>query len=138
VMVFTSAWEGLSVAALEALDAGVPVVATETDGMRELLSSGAGVIVRDAAPAALAREVLDLLRDPQRRGRMARCGRELIARQFTPEAMIGAYRTLYSELLHAAAGLGVDPSPRENRQRDREGERERAHGRTKPGKRTAG
>jgi glycosyltransferase involved in cell wall biosynthesis len=135
VMVFTSAWEGLSVAALEALDAGVPVVATETDGMRELLSSGAGVIVRDAAPAALAREVLDLLHDPQRRGRMARCGRELIARQFAPEAMIGAYRTLYSELLRARAGSGVDPSPREN-QREREGER--AHGRTKPGERTAG
>jgi glycosyltransferase involved in cell wall biosynthesis len=74
-MVFTSDWEGLSVAALEALEAGVPMVATETDGMRELLSSGAGVIVRDATPAALAHEVLDLLHDPKRHERMARHGR---------------------------------------------------------------
>ena len=98
-MVFTSSWEGLSVAALEALEAGVPVVATDTDGMRELLSSGAGVVVRDAAPAALAREVLDLLHDPSRHERMARCGRELIARQFAPEAMIAAYRALYTRVL---------------------------------------
>jgi glycosyltransferase involved in cell wall biosynthesis len=102
-MVFTSTWEGLSVAALEALEAGVPVVATDTDGMRELLSSGAGVVVRDAAPAALAREVLDLLHDPQRHERMARCGRELIARQFEPEAMIRAYRALYTRLLQAGS-----------------------------------
>jgi glycosyltransferase involved in cell wall biosynthesis len=102
-MIFTSAWEGLSVAALEALEAGVPVVATDTDGMRELLSSGAGVVVDDPAPAALAREVLDLLHDPQRHERMARCGRELIASRFTPEAMIGAYRALYARV-QAGAG----------------------------------
>jgi glycosyltransferase involved in cell wall biosynthesis len=102
-MVFTSSWEGLSVAALEALEAGVPVVATDTDGMRELLSSGAGVVVRDAAPAALARAVLDLLHDPQRHERMANCGRKLIARQFTPEAMVAAYRGLYTNLLRAGA-----------------------------------
>jgi glycosyltransferase involved in cell wall biosynthesis len=133
-VVFTSAWEGLSVAALEALQAGVPVVATETDGMRELLSSGAGVVVRDAAPAALAREVLDLLHHPERRERMARCGRELIARQFAPEVMIRAYRALYTQLLHAGAGSGVDPCPGENPER----EHERAQGRTKPGEHTAG
>jgi glycosyltransferase involved in cell wall biosynthesis len=132
-MVFTSSWEGLSIAALEALEAGVPVVATDTDGMRELLSSGAGIVVRDAAPAAMAREVLDLLQDPQRHERMARCGRELIARQFSPEAMIGAYRALYNDLLQAGAGSGADPPPGENH----EHEREDAERRTKPGETTA-
>jgi glycosyltransferase involved in cell wall biosynthesis len=130
-MVFTSAWEGLSVAALEALEAGVPVVATETDGMRELLSSGAGVIVRDAAPAAMAREVLDLLHDPERHDRMACRGRELIARQFAPEAMIGAYRALFAHL-QRGAGSGADTSDGENH------ERERARSHTEPGEATPG
>jgi glycosyltransferase involved in cell wall biosynthesis len=119
-MIFTSTWEGLSVAALEALDAGVPVVATDTDGMRELLSSGAGVVVRDPSPAALAREVLDLLHDPQRHERMARCGRELTATRFAPEAMIGAYRALYTDLLQTKAGSGLDPSGGDDHQRERE------------------
>jgi glycosyltransferase involved in cell wall biosynthesis len=127
-MVFTSEWEGLSVAALEALEAGVPVVATETDGMRELLASGAGVIVHDAAPAALARAVLDLLHDPERHARMARCGRELIARQFTPEAMLEAYRALFADL---EARSRTDPPDGENQ------EDERPRSRAEPGQPTA-
>ena len=99
VMVFTSTWEGLSVSALEALAAGVPVVATDTDGMRELLASGAGVVVDEHAPAALAREVLALLHDPPRRRAMGALGRELVAARFSAEAMVGSYRELYERLV---------------------------------------
>ena len=107
VVVFTSTWEGLAVAALEALSAGVPVVATNTDGMRELLASGAGVIVEDSAPATLAREVLAVLRDPSRRDAMGARGRELVARRFSPDAMVAAYRELYEQLVERRPGSGA-------------------------------
>ena len=91
-----------------------------------------GVAVRDAAPAALAREVLEVLHHPERHDRMARCGRDLIARQFAPEAMIAAYRALYTRLLRAEAGSEGDPRDAEDH------EREHAHSRTKPGETAAG
>ena len=42
LLVFSSEWEGLSIAALEALAAGVPVVSTPVEGMRVIQDGGAG------------------------------------------------------------------------------------------------
>ncbi len=102
VVVFSSDWEGMSLVALEALGAGTPVVAADVEGMRELLGSGAGVLVEREA-AVLARAVIELLRDPQRRSEMGRRGRELIAAEYSLERMIGAYRDLYREVLSRGA-----------------------------------
>ena len=55
---FSSNWEGLSIAALEALAAGTPVVSTDVAGMRELLGSGAGTIVPSWEPSELAAAVV--------------------------------------------------------------------------------
>jgi glycosyltransferase involved in cell wall biosynthesis len=95
VLVFTSSWEGLSIAALEALAAGVPVVATDTDGMRELLSEGAGVVVGEDTVEALAREIGDLLSDPQRGRELGRRGRALVGARFTVEEMVAGYQAAY-------------------------------------------
>ncbi len=108
VIVFSSDWEGMSIVALEALAAGIPVVATDVEGMRELLDTGAGVLVpRD--PNALARAVVDLLRDPGRRAEMGRIGQEKVAAEFSVERMVRSYRELYRELLDSSSG-GGDPT----------------------------
>jgi glycosyltransferase involved in cell wall biosynthesis len=95
LLVFSSDWEGLSIAALEALAEGTPVVATPVEGMRELLESGAGVRVADFTPASLAGALGALLDAPQRRAEMAAAGRRLIAERFSPAAMLDAYEALY-------------------------------------------
>jgi glycosyltransferase involved in cell wall biosynthesis len=110
VIVFSSDWEGMSLVALEALAAGTPVVATDVEGMRQLMGTGAGVLVgRDAPP--LARAVIDLLNDPERRDEMGRRGRELIAVKLSLERMVDAYRELYRELASPRALTSGPGSP---------------------------
>jgi glycosyltransferase involved in cell wall biosynthesis len=98
IVVFSSEWEGLSIVALEALAAGTPVVSTDIQGMRELLSGGAGVIVPLDDGAALGERVATLLRDEPERLAMGGAGRELIARDFPLGSMIDAYECLYERL----------------------------------------
>ncbi len=97
VIVFSSDWEGMSLVALEALAAGTPVVATAVEGMEEMLGDGGGVLVDRAAPP-LARAVVELLRDPERRAEMGRNGRRKMQAEHSLDVMVSAYRELYSEL----------------------------------------
>ena len=103
VLVFSSNWEGMSVAALEAMAAAVPVVSTDVQGMPEILGTGAGVLVERSADA-LAAAVIGLLRDAPRRAALGRAGRDRIASEFLVEAMIAAYRGLYRELVGSGGG----------------------------------
>jgi len=99
VLVFASHWEGLSVAALEALAVGVPVVATDAQGMRELLSGGAGIIVYSRAPHALANSIVRLIDDEDARIEMGRVGRELVRRRYSSDRMLSGYLGLYRRLV---------------------------------------
>ncbi len=103
VVAFSSDWEGLSIAALEALAAGTPVLSTDVEGMRELLAGGAGAVVPLDDGRALGERMLALLSDEREREAMGRAGRELIAREYSLEAMIDAYAKLYERLAGAGA-----------------------------------
>jgi glycosyltransferase involved in cell wall biosynthesis len=100
LLVFSSVWEGLSIAALEALARGVPVVSTEVDGSAELLGSGAGVVVPQD-DEALAAGIIGALADPEARERMGAEGRRLHAERFSTARMMERYRALYEELYAA-------------------------------------
>lgn len=85
--------EGLGTAALEALAAGVPVVATRVGGLVDFVyPDQTGELVPAGDVAALADALARLLRDEGLRRRLGEAGRALIARQFTEEAL--ARRTL--------------------------------------------
>ena len=75
LVAFSSDWEGLSVAALEALAAGTPLVSTPVEGMRELLATGAGAIAASMEPEVLGDLIVELLRDGAAARRWARRGR---------------------------------------------------------------
>jgi glycosyltransferase involved in cell wall biosynthesis len=96
VLVSTSEWEGLPIVGLEALEAGTPIVATDTDGFRELLADGVGTLVAEHTPERLAEAILATLERGEHDG--AR-GRLLVARGFAPEAMRDAYGERYAALL---------------------------------------
>jgi glycosyltransferase involved in cell wall biosynthesis len=112
LLVFSSDWEGLSLAALESLAAGVPVVASDVQGMRELLSAGAGVLVAGGEPRGLADAIVSLLRDEGRRQAMGRIGRALVRERYSIEGMLDAYALLYRRLLERepAESAGSDDS----------------------------
>jgi glycosyltransferase involved in cell wall biosynthesis len=61
--------------------AGCAVVSTDVGGMREVLSDGVeGFLVPAQDPQAMAQKLLQLLRDPARRAKMAARARETAAR----------------------------------------------------------
>jgi glycosyltransferase involved in cell wall biosynthesis len=62
--VMSSRWEGLPVALLEAMEAGLPVASTNVGDIPEVLAGGTGVIVPPSDPAALADAIIDVLELP--------------------------------------------------------------------------
>jgi colanic acid/amylovoran biosynthesis glycosyltransferase len=81
--------EGISVALIEAMAHGVPVIATRTGGLPELLADGAGLLVPPADSGALADELERVLGSPALRTELARAGRRRIEEEFDVAAIAG-------------------------------------------------
>jgi glycosyltransferase involved in cell wall biosynthesis len=102
--VMPSLWEGLPLALLEALASGKPIVATRVGGNPEVVEDGVnGLVVPPADPAAIARAVLALRRDPAARARMQAANLERFARRFSVGAMTAAHLRAYRALVEASA-----------------------------------
>jgi glycosyltransferase involved in cell wall biosynthesis len=100
VLVLTSLWEGLPIAVLEAMAASLPVVATDTGGIAEIVSDGkTGFLKKPQDVAGLAERLITLLRDADLRKSMGRAGKEALGETFRLEKMQKSYYNLYSELL---------------------------------------
>ena len=95
VMLMTSDSEGQSLAVLEALAAGTPVVTTPVAGMRDL----DGVDVADFTAEGLAAAVRGLLRDPDRRAALGAAGARFVHERFSADVMVTAYEQRYRALL---------------------------------------
>ena len=91
----TSRWEGLPNVVLEALASGVPVVATDVGGTRELVRSGVdGFVVASEDQDGLVRHSRDLLVDAALRRRFQAAARAR-AEQFSVAQMVSAFARLY-------------------------------------------
>lgn len=75
--------EGIPVSLMEAMAAGVPVVATATGGIPELLKDGAGVLVAPEDPMAMACALRSVLQDAELPRRLSAAGRRRIEERFT-------------------------------------------------------
>ncbi len=76
LVVFPSLWEGTPLTAFEALAAGRPIIASDADGLSDILHDGRDAVIvpkRDAG--ALAAAILALLDDPDRRATLAAAAR---------------------------------------------------------------
>lgn len=99
VATLASLHEGLPNAVMEAMAVGAPVVATAVGGTSELVIDGAtGFLAPPADAEALARRILDALRDPDRSARMAEQGRRRVLSQFGMRRMIESVERLYDEM----------------------------------------
>lgn len=99
--VLPSLWEGFPIVLLEAMAAGVPVVATDIPGNDEAVSSGRnGWLVFPGDPSALAEKVLGLLNDPEQASMFAHAGRERILKEFTMAKMLASIQNVYQEVVN--------------------------------------
>jgi N-acetyl-alpha-D-glucosaminyl L-malate synthase BshA len=100
LFVLPSEQESFGLAALEALAAGVPVVACHVGGLPEVVRDGkTGRLVPPHDPRALAVAVLDLLSNEPRRAAMGRAAREDATVRFRPGPVVDRFEALYRELL---------------------------------------
>ncbi|MGH7456446.1 MAG: glycosyltransferase, partial [bacterium] len=99
VYVLCSESEGMSNTILEAMASGRPVVATAVGGNPELVIDGeTGLLVRPDHPHRLATAIMKLLREPECRRRLGRCGRQRVEKQFSLDGMVRNYAKVYLEL----------------------------------------
>ena len=82
-----SDWEGMSLTIIEAMAAGLPVVATRTEGSRHLLTDASGVLVPVGDVAAMAEAVARLAEDPAARAQMGAAARARALSHFGHERM---------------------------------------------------
>ena len=96
VLVQTSAWEGLPLVLLEAMRAGLPVVAYRVGGVQELVEEGrTGYLVRPADVDALARWTRAIARDLALRRVLGEAGRRRFEERFAFNTMLGSIERIY-------------------------------------------
>jgi glycosyltransferase involved in cell wall biosynthesis len=102
VYVLPSLWESLPIGLLEAMAAGLPVVAADTGGVREAVAhEETGLLHPPGDVAALASALERLIRDPELRARMGAAGRTRQATAFSLAAMLAGIDRAY------ACALGI-------------------------------
>ena len=100
VFVLPSRHEGMPLVAIEAMEAGLPVVATRVIGSEEVVEDGVtGALVRPADPAALEAALRRLLADPDVRRRQGAAGRRRYLAGFTRERMARDTAAVYAAAL---------------------------------------
>jgi glycosyltransferase involved in cell wall biosynthesis len=96
VAVLSSVTEGSPNAILEAIGAGVPVVATAVGGIPEIVANGESALLVPAGDAERMAEAIGaVLSSPELSQRLAARGREVAARRHSPEARVQAICEVY-------------------------------------------
>lgn len=100
VLALPSRFEAFPLTILEAMSAGLAVVATDVGSVADAVVDGeTGVLVPSESVDALAGAIAKLLDDEPRRNELGRRGRERAQRLFTAEAMARAYERLYADVV---------------------------------------
>lgn len=105
LFVFPSLWEGMPYVVLEAMASGLPVVATDVNGSRDLVVPGeTGTIVPPSDVDALDDACADILDDPRKAKTMANNARERVRAHYTLDVMLDKIEAVYRKVLEERQG----------------------------------
>jgi glycosyltransferase involved in cell wall biosynthesis len=99
VFVLPSRVDPFPISVLEAMGAGLPVVGTAVDGLREQVTTETGILVPPEDPKALAEAILELHRDSERRAKLGAAGRRRVLESFTLERQAAGLDEAYRAAL---------------------------------------
>ena len=107
ILVLPSRWEGMPNVVLEAMATGLPVVASDVEGVRELLGEAAGPqLVRQGDSADLAAKVIRLLQDRDLATELGQANRLRAEQAFSVERMVQGYEELWAALAESTHRRG--------------------------------
>jgi len=105
VFILPSLDEGFPIALLEAMAAGLPVIASDVGGVPELVNHGeTGFLVRPRDVDGLSERLVYLVPDRQARASMGAAGRRRVRSLFSADRMAAEVATLYEEVLRSPKG----------------------------------
>ncbi|MGB3556044.1 MAG: glycosyltransferase, partial [Jannaschia sp.] len=106
IFVIPSLWEGFGLAAVEAMNAGLPVVASDIPGLREVVGDDGtcGILVDPNSAVEIGNAISSLMADPDRRREMGRHARQR-ARTFDADRMVSDYANLIDTVLCGKASF---------------------------------
>ncbi|MDO9565596.1 MAG: glycosyltransferase [Candidatus Desulfaltia sp.] len=100
LFVLSSVSEGFGRAAAEAMACGKPVVATKAGGLSEVVEDGiTGRLVPPKNPAALAKAIIELLKDKKKSENIGIAGRKRVEKLFSIEKNVKSIEELYEKIL---------------------------------------
>jgi glycosyltransferase involved in cell wall biosynthesis len=100
VFVMSSFSEGLPITLLEAMEAGLPIVATSVGGVPEALDNGkCGLLVNRGSSHEIAEALIKLYDSPDLRYRLGHLARNRVRNEFTVEKMALEYLMTYEKIL---------------------------------------
>jgi glycosyltransferase involved in cell wall biosynthesis len=100
IFILSTHYEGLPISILEAMRAGLPIIATSVNGIPEEVVHGkTGLLVPRQDVQALADALDTLIQSPETRQRMGEAGRQKFLQEFTVERMINETKTIYEQVL---------------------------------------
>ncbi|MCX7800750.1 MAG: glycosyltransferase family 4 protein [Fimbriimonadales bacterium] len=105
VAVFPSLYEPFGIVALEGMAAGVPVVASDAGGLREVvLHDATGTLSYAGNPESLAWAILRVLKDPERARRLAEKAKERLRRDFDWDGLALQTASIYDRVWNEFLG----------------------------------
>lgn len=101
VFALTSRWEGMPNVVLEAMSVGLPVVAMDAEGVRDIIQNDQlGIVVNQGDISGLTQAILYLLHHPELASSMGKNSQHLVNSNFTLDEMALRYGRLYSQLIN--------------------------------------
>jgi len=99
IFILPSLWEGFGIAILEAGSAGLPVIASKVDGIKEIIEDSVdGLLAKPANGDELAQKIEFLLRDEKLAGDLANNLQTKIKNNFNIQKIAASYEELYLSL----------------------------------------
>jgi glycosyltransferase involved in cell wall biosynthesis len=99
IAVLSSDNEGTPVSLIEAAAAGLPAVATDVGGVREVVTGDTGIVVPRGGVGELASAMVEMAGDPQRREECGRAARRRALGRYGADRLLGDIDSLYRELV---------------------------------------
>jgi glycosyltransferase involved in cell wall biosynthesis len=108
IFVLPSKWEGLPISILEAMRAGLPVIASDVGGVAECVEDGVtGFLVPPHDETRLRGALARLIQSPELMHRMGEAGRNRFEKNFRIDAMVKRTLAVYRDAVREARPLTV-------------------------------